>query len=109
MPQIYGGLVEQFGNVVVSDVCCLCNSLGSILDKVFYSLFAKDKHITVNNFSKCRSNGNDRLRNGQPHRRHLLGGRTMTTSTYNEIWYIKRVHEDQISTVTRLQVCRFEN
>ena len=27
----------------------------------FFSLFAKDKLITVTNFSKCRPNGNDRL------------------------------------------------
>ena len=51
---------------MVSDACCLCNSLGSNLDEVFYSLFVKDKLITMKNFSKCRPNGNDRLRNGQP-------------------------------------------
>ena len=50
MPKIYSDLVNQLSNVVVIDMWCLCDSLGSILDYVFYSSFAKDQFITVNVF-----------------------------------------------------------
>ena len=32
VPKIFGDLVEQFGHIVVSGVCCLWDSVGSILD-----------------------------------------------------------------------------
>ena len=32
---------------MVSDACCLCNTLGSILDLICFSLFANDKFIKV--------------------------------------------------------------
>ena len=49
MAKIFGGSVEQLGNVVLSDVSCFVMAWVRLLFYVFYSLFAKDKLITVNN------------------------------------------------------------
>lgn len=57
MLKIYGGLVEQRGKVVVSDVCCLFNTAGSIIYLVFFFLVYKRQ--TFNSEHLCRPNGID--------------------------------------------------
>lgn len=53
MPKIYGGLVEQRGKVVVSDVCCLFNSVGSILYLVFFFFVYKRQTFNSEQFFLC--------------------------------------------------------
>ena len=50
MPKIYGGLVEQRGKVVVSDVCCLFNSVDSILYLVLFFLVYKRQTYNMEQF-----------------------------------------------------------
>ena len=47
------------------------------LIRYFFPCLQKDKLLTVNNFCKCRPNGNDRLRNRQP----LRTGHGLTLET----------------------------